>query len=56
LLRSGRGFDRTGYKSRDLSKNFFCKLKQFMAIATRYYKIARNSLAAIHLAAAIWPK
>ncbi|MGD9542303.1 MAG: transposase, partial [Methylocystis sp.] len=33
--------------------NFFCKLKQFRAIATRYDKTARNFLAAIHLSAAI---
>ncbi|MGE0652415.1 MAG: transposase, partial [Pirellulaceae bacterium] len=32
---------------------FYCWLKQFRAIATRYDKTARNFLAAIHLAAAI---
>jgi transposase len=38
-----------------LIEKFFCKLKQFRAIATRYDKTARNFLAAIHLAAAtIW--
>ncbi len=36
-----------------LIENFFCKPKQFRAIATRYEKTARNFLAAIHLAAAI---
>jgi transposase len=41
------------YKWRHLIENFFCKLKQFRAIATRYDKTARNFLAAIHLAAAI---
>jgi transposase len=36
-------------------ENFFGKLKQFRAIATRYDKTARNFLAATHLAgAAIW--
>ncbi|HSH80492.1 MAG TPA: transposase, partial [Herpetosiphonaceae bacterium] len=34
-----------------LIENFFCKLKQFRAIATRYDKTARNFLAAIYLAA-----
>ena len=46
-------FDRDLYKERHLVENFFCKLKQFRAIATRYDKTARNFLAAIHLAAAI---
>jgi transposase len=37
------------------AEQFFCKLQQFQAIATRYDKTARNFLAAIHLAAAtIW--
>ena len=50
-----RQFDRELYKERHLIENFFCKLKQFRAIATRYDKTARNFLAAIHLAAAtIW--
>src|SRR5262249_15461912 len=52
-----RQFDRELYKQRHLIENFFCKLKQFRAIATRYDKTARNFLAAIHLAAAtIWLK
>ena len=46
-------FDRDLYKERHLIENFFCKLKQFRAIATRYDKTARNFLAAVHLAAAI---
>ena len=46
-------FDRELSKARHLIENFFCKLKQFRAIATRYDKTARNFLAAIHLAAAI---
>jgi transposase len=46
-------FDRHLYKERHLVENFFCKLKQFRAIATRYDKTARNFLAAVHLAAAI---
>ena len=35
------------------SENFYCKLKQYRAIATRYDKTARNFLGAIHLAAAV---
>ena len=48
-----RDYDKDAYKARHLIENFFCKLKQFRAIATRYDKTARNFLAAIHLAAAI---
>ena len=47
-----REFDRGLYKQRHLIETFFCKLKQFRAIATRYDKPARNLLAATHLAAA----
>ena len=50
-----RDYDKELYKSRHLIENFFCKLKQFRAIATRYDKLARNFLAAVYLAAsAIW--
>jgi transposase len=48
-----RDFDKEAYKARHLIENFFCKLKQYRAIATRYDKTARNFLAAIHLVAAI---
>jgi len=48
-----RDYDKEMYKARHLIENFYCKLKQFRAIATRYDKTARNFLAAIHLAAAI---
>ena len=48
-----RTFDKEMYKARHLIENFYCKLKQFRAIATRYDKTARNVLAAIHLVAAI---
>ena len=41
------------YKARHLIENFYCSLKRFRAIATRYDKTATNFLAAIHLAAAI---
>jgi transposase len=52
---SRRDFDHDRYKARHLIENFFCRLKQFRAIATRYDKTAKNFLAAIHLAAiTIW--
>jgi transposase len=53
--RLARTYDRDLYKARHLIENFFAKLKQFRAIATRYDKTDRNFLGAIHLvAAAIW--
>jgi transposase len=53
--REPRDYDRHLYKARHLIENFFAKLKQFRAIATRYDKTARNFLGAVHLAAiAIW--
>jgi transposase len=48
-----RVYDKELYKARHLMENFYCKLKQYRAIATRYDKAARNFLAAIHLAAAV---
>ncbi len=48
-----RDYDRELYKARHLIENFFAKLKQFRAIATRYDKTARNFLAAVHLAAVV---
>jgi len=48
-----RWYDKELYKARHLIENFFCKLKQFRAIATRYDKTARNFLAGIHCAAAL---
>jgi len=53
--RVARDYDHDLYKARHLIENFFAKLKQFRAIATRYNKTDRNFLGAIHLvAAAIW--
>lgn len=48
-----RRYDKDLYKARHLIENFFGKLKQFRAIATRYDKTARNFLAAIHLASTV---
>lgn len=50
-----RDYDRHLYTARHLIENFFARLKQFRAIATRYDKTARNFLGVVHLAAtAIW--
>lgn len=50
-----RAYDKGLYRERHLIENFFCTLKQFRAIATRYDKTAINFLSAIYLAAAtIW--
>jgi transposase len=48
-----RWYDKEIYKVRHLIENFFCRLKEFRAIATRYDKTARNFLAGIHCAAAL---
>ena len=50
-----RSFDKEVYKERHLIENFFCKLKQFRGIATRYDKRAANFLAGVYAAAIlIW--
>lgn len=48
-----REYDRHLYKARHLIENFFARLKQYRAIATRYDKTAFAFLGAIHLAAAV---
>nr|WP_233581867.1 IS5 family transposase [Legionella septentrionalis] len=48
-----RKYDKFLYYSRHLIENFFCKLKQFSAIATRYDKRANNFLGGIYLAATV---
>jgi transposase len=48
-----RPYDRDLYKARHLIENFFAKLKQYRAIATRYDKRAVHFLGAIHLAASV---
>lgn len=48
-----RSYDELLYKARHLIENFFAKLKQYRAIATRYDKTARNFLGAIRLAASV---
>jgi transposase len=48
-----RDYDRQLYGARHLIENFFAKIKQFRAIATRYEKTARNYLAAVQLIASL---
>jgi transposase len=46
-------FDKRAYKGRNVIERCFCRLKDFRRIATRYDKLARNFLAAVHLAALV---
>ena len=48
-----RSYDRHLYRARHLIENFFARLKQYRAIATRYDKTSRNFLGAIYLAASV---
>jgi transposase len=48
-----RQYDKDLYKARHLIENFFAKLKQYRALATRYDKRAQNFLGAIYLASSI---
>lgn len=45
-----REYDKILYQARHLIENFFAKLKQYRAIATRYDKKARNFLGGVYLA------
>jgi len=45
-----RSVDPELYRQRSLVERFFCKLKQFRRVATRFDKLARNFLAAVLLA------
>ena len=48
-----RNFDKPLYETRHLIENFYCRVKQFRAIATRYDQTARNFLAAFNLVAVL---
>jgi transposase len=48
-----RDYDRGLYEQRHLIENFFCRLKQFRAIATRYDKRAVNFLAGVYAASIV---
>jgi transposase len=45
-----RSVDPAIYRQRNLIERFFCKLKQFRRVATRFDKLARNFLAAVLIA------
>lgn len=50
-----RTYDRHLYKDRNLVERFFCRLKQFRRVATRYEKLAQNFMSMLNLASAyIW--
>lgn len=50
-----RDYDKDMYKARHLIENFFAKLKQFRALATRFDKTSGNFLAANYfVSAVIW--
>jgi len=51
--REPREYDQELYKARHLIENFFARLKQYRAIATRYDKLAESFLGAIYLAATV---
>ena len=51
--RQQRDYDKALYSARHVIENFFAKLKQYRAIATRYDKTACNFLGGIHLAASV---
>ncbi len=44
-------FNKRAYRGRNVIERSFCRLKDFRRIVTRYDKLARNFLAAVHLAA-----
>jgi len=48
-----RPFDQHLYKNRNLIERFFCRIKQFRRIATRYDKLALRFASFIALAAAV---
>ncbi len=48
-----REYDKELYKARHLIENFFAKLKQYRAIATRYDKLASTFLGGIFLASTV---
>ena len=50
-----RSVSRRIYRKRNLVECFFCKLRYFERVATRFDKLARNFLAAVALASArLW--
>ena len=50
--RAPREINREAYARRNLVERFFCRIKEFRRVATRYEKRARNFMATVMLAAA----
>lgn len=48
-----RAFDKHQYKNRNLVERFFCRIKQFRRIATRYDKLAERFASFVALTAAV---
>jgi len=48
-----RPFDRHLYKNRNLVERFFCRIKQFRRIATRYDKLAERFASFVALTASV---
>ena len=48
-----RQYDKHLYKERNWVERFFCRLKQFRRLATRYEKTSRNFLAMLTLVATV---
>jgi transposase len=48
-----RSFDKHLYKNRNLVERFFCRIKQFRRIATRYDKLAERFASFVALVAAV---
>ena len=48
-----RPFDQHRYNARNLVERFFCRIKQFRRIATRYDKLAQNFSAFVALTASV---
>jgi transposase len=54
-VRVQRSVEPALYRQRNLVERYFCNLKQFRRIATRFEKLARNFLAAVALASTrVW--
>ena len=52
-----RSVDMAIYRQRNLVERFFCKLKHFRRVATRFDKLARNFRAAVLIASTrLWPR
>ncbi len=45
-------YDKTKYRMRQKVERFFCRIKEFRRIATRYDKLAKTFMAFVHLVCA----